>query len=113
VTPSQADGATRPLLAGKVAIVTGASRGIGAAAARMFAEAGAAVALAARTVDALESVAQELIAAGGQAIAVPTDVTDAEAVERLVDRTVQSFGRLDVALNNAGGASAARQFSPT
>jgi NAD(P)-dependent dehydrogenase (short-subunit alcohol dehydrogenase family) len=100
---SNRDSATRPLLAGKVAIVTGASRGIGAAAAPMFAEAGAAVALAARTTDALESVTGEIVAAGGQAIAVTTDVTEADAVERLVDRTVQAFGRLDVALNNAGG----------
>jgi len=61
---SQAHGPTRPLLAGKVAIVTGASRGIGAAAARMFAEAGAAVALAARSADDLESVAQEIVTAG-------------------------------------------------
>jgi NAD(P)-dependent dehydrogenase (short-subunit alcohol dehydrogenase family) len=93
----------RPLLAGKVAIVTGASRGIGAAAARVFAEAGAAVALGARTADALESVAQGILAAGGQSLAVPTDVTDEDAVKRLVDRTVETFGRLDVALNNAGG----------
>jgi NAD(P)-dependent dehydrogenase (short-subunit alcohol dehydrogenase family) len=100
---SQPHGATRPLLAGKVAIVTGASRGIGAAAARMFADAGAAVALGARTADALESIAQEIVGAGGRAIAVATDVTDAEAVERLVNRTLQAFGRLDVALNNAGG----------
>jgi NAD(P)-dependent dehydrogenase (short-subunit alcohol dehydrogenase family) len=100
----RADRATRPLLTGKAAIITGASRGIGAAAARMFAEAGAAVALAARTADALESVAQEIVAAGGRAIAVPTDVTDSDAVKRLVERTVETFGALDVALNNAGGA---------
>lgn len=86
-----------------MAIVTGASRGIGAEAARVFAAAGAAVALAARTADALESVAEEIVAAGGQAVAFPTDVTDAQAVEQLVARTVQTFGRLDAALNNAGG----------
>jgi NAD(P)-dependent dehydrogenase (short-subunit alcohol dehydrogenase family) len=98
-----AGAAPRPLLDGKVAIVTGASRGIGAAAARMFARAGAAVTLAARTVGELESVSEEIVTAGGHAIAVPTDVTDAEAVERMVDVCVQSFGRLDVAFNNAGG----------
>jgi NADP-dependent 3-hydroxy acid dehydrogenase YdfG len=63
-------------LAGKVAIVTGASRGIGAASARAFAEAGAAVVLAARTADAIVTIADEVNAAGGKAIAVPTDVTD-------------------------------------
>ena len=86
-----------------MAIVTGASPSIGAEAARAFAAAGAAVALAARTADALESVAQDIVAAGGQAIAVTFDVTDAEAVEQLVARTVQTFGRLDAVLNNAGG----------
>jgi NAD(P)-dependent dehydrogenase (short-subunit alcohol dehydrogenase family) len=99
---------TRPLLAGRVAIVTGASRGIGAAAARVFAQAGAAVALAARSADALESLVQEIRAAGGQAIAVRTDVTDASAVERLVGTTVETFGRLDAALNNAGGGIAGK-----
>jgi len=89
--------------AGRVALVTGASRGIGAAAARAFAGAGAAVALAARDVEALEQLADEIGAGGGRALAVPTDVTDAEAVRRLVDTTVGTFGRLDVAFNNAGG----------
>jgi NAD(P)-dependent dehydrogenase (short-subunit alcohol dehydrogenase family) len=89
-----------PELDGKVAIVTGASRGIGAAVARAFVDAGARVALAARSVDALEALASEL---GDRAIAVPTDVTDADAVARLVDATVRAFGRLDVAVNNAAG----------
>jgi len=92
-----------PLLAGKVAVVTGASRGIGAAAARAFADAGAAVALAAREADALEQVAHQLEERGARAIAVPTDVCDEEAVIRLIETTVGAFGRLDAAFNNAGG----------
>jgi NAD(P)-dependent dehydrogenase (short-subunit alcohol dehydrogenase family) len=103
MTAKSGAGPPRALLAGKVAIVTGASRGIGAEAARVFAEAGAAVVLAARSADALDLVAQEIVEAGGQALAVPTDVTSPEAVERLVETSVQEFGRLDVALNNAGG----------
>jgi len=92
-----------PSLRGKVAIVTGASRGIGAATARAFADAGAAVALAARSERELSEVAASIVAAGGRAIAVPTDVGDSDAVRQLVDRTVQTFGRLDLAFNNAAG----------
>ena len=92
----------RKLLGGKVAIVTGASRGIGAAAARAFAEAGAIVVLAARTAEAIAAIAQEINAAGARALAIPTDVTDPESVKRLVEKTVTTFGRLDVAFNNAG-----------
>jgi NAD(P)-dependent dehydrogenase (short-subunit alcohol dehydrogenase family) len=89
---------------GKVTIVTGASRGIGKALARGFAEAGAWVALAARTVSELEATAQEIQAKGGKAIVVPTDVTQQGQLNAMVERTVQEWGRIDVLLNVAGGA---------
>ncbi len=92
----------RDLLLGKVAIITGASRGIGAAAARVFAQMGARVALAARSLDGLAAVAEGIRAAGGQALAIPTDVGDPSAVERLVAQTLDTYGRLDAAFNNAG-----------
>ena len=90
-------------LVGKVALVVGASRGIGAATARAFANAGAHVALAARDAQALESVANAIQEAGGQALAVPTDVSDPAAVARLVAQTLDAYGRLDAAFNNAAG----------
>jgi NAD(P)-dependent dehydrogenase (short-subunit alcohol dehydrogenase family) len=93
---------TAPLLSGKVAIVTGASRGIGAATARAFAQAGATVVLAARDERALADVAREIQTTGGQALAVPTDVGDPASIERLVRRTLDAYGRLDAAFNNAG-----------
>ena len=92
-----------PLLEGKVAIITGASRGIGAVAARAFATAGAGVVLAARDADALSAVAEQITARGGRALAVPTDVGDPGAVAHLVRKTIDVFGRLDAAFNNAGG----------
>jgi NAD(P)-dependent dehydrogenase (short-subunit alcohol dehydrogenase family) len=92
-----------PLLEGKVAVITGASRGIGAATARAFSAAGASVALAARDRDALAALAGELSTKGNGAIAVPTDVGDAAAVERLVAETVRVFGHLELAFNNAAG----------
>jgi NAD(P)-dependent dehydrogenase (short-subunit alcohol dehydrogenase family) len=87
--------------AGKVALVAGASRGIGAVTARAFARAGAAVALAARDEQALEAVAESIRASGGQALAVPTDVGDAASVDHLVRQALSTFGRLDAAFNNA------------
>lgn len=90
-------------LDGRVAIVTGASRGIGAACARALADAGAAVALAARSADALSALADEITASGGRALAVPTDVGDPASVRELVERTVATYGRLDAAVNNAAG----------
>ena len=91
-----------PLLENKVAIITGASRGIGAAAGRAFAAAGATVVLAARSEDDLEAVAAQIRGGGGEALAIPTDVADPDAAERLVRRTLEAFGRLDAAFNNAG-----------
>ncbi len=90
------------MLDGKVAIITGASRGIGAAAARVFAGAGAKVVLASRDEPAMAAIAQEVRDGGGEALVVTTDVVDPDSVRRLVERTVETFGRLDVAFNNAG-----------
>ncbi len=88
-------------MSGRVALVAGASKGIGAATAEEFAAAGAAVVLAARDVAALRSVADGIEARGGRALAVGTDVTDAASVRQLVERTLEVFGRLDAAFNNA------------
>jgi NAD(P)-dependent dehydrogenase (short-subunit alcohol dehydrogenase family) len=91
----------QPSLAGKVALIAGASRGIGAVTAHAFAQAGAAVVLAARDKDALEQVAEGIRADGGRALAVPTDVGDPASVEQLVRQAEATFGRLDAAFNNA------------
>jgi NAD(P)-dependent dehydrogenase (short-subunit alcohol dehydrogenase family) len=89
-------------LTGGVAVVTGASSGIGRATGLEFARCGARVVLAARRADALEELARECEAAGGQALAVPTDVTDEAAMAELARRAVEGFGRIDVWVNNAG-----------
>jgi NAD(P)-dependent dehydrogenase (short-subunit alcohol dehydrogenase family) len=91
----------RPPLDGKVALVAGASRGIGAATASAFARAGAAVVLAARDNDALDQVAERIRADGGRALAVPADVGDPASVEQLVRQAEATFGHLDAAFNNA------------
>jgi NAD(P)-dependent dehydrogenase (short-subunit alcohol dehydrogenase family) len=88
--------------AGQVAVVTGAASGMGLATARAFAEAGAAVALADRDVDAAQAAAGELSAAGRRAIGIGCDVTDESQVAAMIDQTVATFGRLDMAFNNAG-----------
>ena len=86
---------------GLVALVAGASKGIGAATAEAFAAAGAAVVLGARDTAALAAVAQRIEAHGGRAIAVGTDVADVASMRNLVDRAVATYGRLDAAFNNA------------
>ncbi len=90
-------------LDGKVAIVTGASRGIGRAIALAFAEAGADVAVAARNEAELETAAKEIETMGRSALVVPTDVTDRDSIQNLIDRTIDELGALDVVVNNAGG----------
>src|SRR5689334_263852 len=89
-------------IAGKVIVITGASSGMGEAAARHLAERGAIVVLGARRVDRLKALEDEIAKGGGKALAIPTDVTDAAQVQRLVDAAVERFGRIDVMLNNAG-----------
>ena len=95
-----AEGGPLPM-SGRVALVAGASRGIGAAAAEAFAAAGAAVVLGARDETALASAAGRIEARGGRALAVPADVTDAGSMRHLVNEALAAFGRLDAAFNNA------------
>lgn len=90
-------------LTGRVAIVTGASRGIGRAVAAALAAEGMAVGVCARDLDRLEEVAAELRSAGGQIVTIAGDVSKQEDVERLVARTVEAFGGVDVLVNNVGG----------
>ncbi|MFD3482254.1 SDR family NAD(P)-dependent oxidoreductase [Streptomyces sp. NPDC058665] len=86
----------------KVVLVTGASRGIGRAVALAFAHEGAKLVLAARSVDRLDRVEQEVRDLGAEALSVPTDVTSNDAVAALVEAAVNRFGRIDVLVNNAG-----------
>ena len=88
-------------LSGKVAVVTGASRGIGRRTALTLAGAGAIVVLTSRG-DAAQAVADEVVAAGGTALALAADVADADAVQRVIETTTGQFGRLDILVNNAG-----------
>ncbi|MCR9151562.1 MAG: SDR family oxidoreductase [Rhodobacteraceae bacterium] len=89
-------------LSGKTAIITGASRGIGAAAARHLAGLGATVVLAARSEADIAEIAAEIVAAGGRALAVPCDVASATEVRALIDRAHAETGRIDILVNNAG-----------
>ena len=91
-------------LTGRVAVITGGGTGIGRGAALVLAEHGADIVLAARRTEPLESTAGEIEALGRRALTVPTDVTDPDACRRLVDITLADLGRIDVLVNNAGGA---------
>ncbi len=89
-------------LKGKVAIVTGASKGIGKGIAIRYAQEGAAVVLASRSMDLLEKIVSDIKKEGGKALALDLDVTRYESVESVVAETVKQFGRLDIMVNNAG-----------
>ena len=88
-------------LSGKVALITGASRGIGRAIALRLAQAGANVVVSSRKLENVQPVADEIVAAGGKALAVQAHVGSPDDVAMLIERTVETFGRIDVAVNNA------------
>jgi NADP-dependent 3-hydroxy acid dehydrogenase YdfG len=87
---------------GKVIVITGASSGLGEAAARLLSSQGATVVLAARRADRIEALTRELNSSGGRALAVATDVARFDQVKRLADTVVETYGRIDVLINNAG-----------
>jgi len=87
---------------GKVVVITGASSGLGEAAAKHLSELGATVVLGARRADRIEKLAKEIVEKAGKALAITVDVTQREQVKKLVDKTVEQYGRIDVILNNAG-----------
>lgn len=91
-------------LTGKVAVVTGATRGIGKALALGLANAGADVVVVGRTVSACDATAEEIRAMGKKALSIPTDVTDQAAIEAMVEKAVAEFGHIDILMNNAGAA---------
>ena len=94
-------------LEGKVAVVTGSSRGIGRTLALGFAEAGASLVIVARSVTELENTAEEIRAHGGNALSVPTDVTNSDQVSEMVRSSLKKFERIDVLVNCAGGGAIA------
>lgn len=90
------------LLKDKVAIITGANSGVGAAAAKLFASEGAKVVICARRAEPLEAVAAEIRAEKGEVLCIPTDISDKASVEALVEKTLAAYGKIDVLVNNAG-----------
>jgi len=92
-------------VSGRCAVVTGASSGLGVTFAKALAGAGARVALVARRADRLDAVAQEIGQAGGEALAVPADVSDSAQVQAMASAVLESFGRVDIVVNNAGAAA--------
>ncbi|MBW2614515.1 MAG: SDR family NAD(P)-dependent oxidoreductase, partial [Deltaproteobacteria bacterium] len=86
----------------KVALITGASKGIGKGIALRYAQEGATVVLASRSMDLLSMAADEIKSRGGQALALEVDVRSSDSIQIAVDRTVAQFGRLDIMVNNAG-----------
>lgn len=95
-------------LDGKAAVVTGAGRGLGKAMAKALAQAGAAVVCAARTATQIDQTVAEISQAGGQALAVPTDVTDSAQVDQLVASCIETYGKMDIMVANAGGGGQSR-----
>src|SRR5690349_15798586 len=93
-------------LDGQVAVVTGGGRGLGEGIAHALSDAGAAVVVAARRAAEVEKVAADINAKGGRALAVPTDVTNSQALEALAQAAVDTFGKLTILVNNAGGSRA-------
>jgi 7-alpha-hydroxysteroid dehydrogenase len=100
-------------LTGRTALVTGGGRGIGAGIARRFADAGAMVAVTARTAEQLDAVVDEVRDTGGRAVAIPADLTDLNRLPEVIARTVDEFGHIDVLVNNAGGGDEWRPFLDT
>lgn len=90
------------LLKDKVALITGANSGVGAAAAKLFASEGAKVVICARRVEPLEAVASEIRAAGGDVLCVPTDISRRDSVEAMVEKAMATYGKIDILVNNAG-----------
>lgn len=92
-------------LHGKVVLITGASSGFGADAARLFAREGCRVVLAARRLEKLQSIAAEIQSAGGEALVIPVDVNEGAAIDRMVQKVLRHYGRIDILFNNAGFGS--------
>jgi len=99
-------------LAGKVATVTGAGRGIGKAISLALAEAGADIVAVARTKEEIEETCREVKALGRRGIAIPTDVTKAKQVDLMVEKAISNFGKIDILINNAGTAAFKALVSP-